>query len=141
MEQEGERTMNDGADSTASSCRDEAEALEREVAEEDFRLRMRLGGYAAMVAVGGLFLLSPMLAGLGLGRVWPVIVWTLVEAPLLVAAFLVRRQGRLPVGRGRRLEGRQAWLAVAGLLAVSSFLIFGRSVIQWVFELVSSHRW
>ena len=133
--------MNEGEHQSVSSPDDEGEALEREVAEDDFRLRIRLGGYAALVVVGGLFLLSPMLAGLGLGRLWPLIVWTLVEAPLLVAGFLVWRQGWFPAGNGRRLEGRQAWFAVAALIAVTSFLFFGRSVIQWIFDLLSSRRW
>jgi hypothetical protein len=133
--------MNEGEDQSVPARNDEAEALEREVAEDDFRLRVRLGGYAALVVVGGLFLLSPILAGLGLGRLWPLIVWTLVEAPLLVAALLVWRQGWFPVGNARRLEGRQAWFAVVALIAVTSFLFFGRSVIQSIFDLLSSRRW
>jgi predicted LPLAT superfamily acyltransferase len=98
-------------------------ALERRVEEEDYRLRMKLGGRAAAVAAGALIVVGPFLSGLGaFAPAWPWILWAIVNLPLLVLVALVWRRDRLPLGRGHFLTGRAArrlalWLFLASLAA------------------------
>jgi hypothetical protein len=122
--------------------RDRAEALEREVEEEDFRLRRKIGGYAFLVAFGFLFLCAPVLFGVrGLDLSFPFIAWAFVNGPLLVTAFLVWRGWRIPLGGGRFLEGRKAWRAILAAAGLSLFLFFGRSIIDWLVALVAPPTW
>jgi hypothetical protein len=126
----------------SESERDQAEALEQEVEEEDFRLRLRLGGYAFVVAFGLLFLFAPMLSGVrALNVAFPLIAWAFANATLLVVAFLAWRGWRIPLGRGRFLEGRKAWRAIFGSLALSLFLFFGRDAIDWLVASIVPPAW
>jgi hypothetical protein len=118
------------------------EALERAVEEEDFRLRMELGGGAAMVAIGAMFLLLPFLAGLSLPFLsWPLTVWAVVNLPLLTLAVLAWRRGRMPLGGGRFLEGRLARKAAIALVLANLLLFFGGSLIQWIWKLLTPASW
>ncbi|HEX2764430.1 MAG TPA: hypothetical protein VHM92_11410 [Allosphingosinicella sp.] len=112
-----------------------ARALERTVEEEDYRLRMQLGGRATLVVIVGLFLLAPFLAGLrALERSWLWLVWALLNLPLLVLAALVLRRGRLPLGHGRFLEGAKARRAALLMLAASMASFFGAGVARQLWE-------
>ncbi len=135
-------TEEDRAAGEAEADTAEAEALERLVEEEDVRLRLRLGGYAALVAIGALFLLAPFLSGVRLPQMsWRLIGWTLLNVPLLVLAAIVLRRGRLPLGRGRFLEGASARRAVIAMLLVNLFLFFGPAFLQWIVDLLDPPGW
>ncbi len=126
---------------TDEEQRAESEALERAVEEEDFRLRLRLGGYAAIVVFALLCLLAPFLPGASSVLSFRFMAWALVNSGLLVAAFLVWRGFRIPLGRGRFMTRRKAWRAILGAAAFSLFLSFGRDAIDWLLALFAPSDW
>jgi hypothetical protein len=120
----------------------EADALERRVEEEDFRLRVKLAGYAAPLVIFFLIILYP-LAGPWLSRwptSWSLTTWLYLNLPLVAAAFLILRHGRMPLGRGRFLTGRPARRAAAGMLALSLVLSFGLGWLQALWDWVAAGR-
>ena len=119
-----------------------AKALARQVEEEDVRLRVQLGRYAATAAVFALLLAAPWLSGLrAIGRAWPWIVWTLINLPLLVLVTLTLHRGRTPLGHGRVLTGPKARRLAFSALAFSLLTFFGSGLARQLWEWVVGPSW
>ena len=67
--------------------------------------------------------------------------WLYLNLPLVAAAFLILRHGRMPLGRGRFLTGKPARRVALGMLALSLFLFFGSGWLQALWEWIVSGGW
>jgi hypothetical protein len=115
-----------------------AAALERQVRAENDDLRVRIAYHAFMViavfGVGFLFVLEPLLNFLG--RSGQLLVWIVVNIPLVLFLGRVWRESRFPMGYGHGIEGYRARMLALGifLLSLTAFLAAGlaEELWQWV---------
>lgn len=120
-----------------------AEALERKVQEENDELRIGIAYYALIVGAAFvtafLFLLEPIF--IWLGRPGQLLLWILVNIPLV--AFLGRawRQSRFPLGRGHALEGERARMVAIGMLLLSLTTFFAAGLAEEAWEWVVGGWW
>jgi len=108
------------------------EILEREVADEDRELKLKIAGLVAMVIAGHLVFLAPLLVGIRLPNpawlssdlTWNTFVFLIVSLPLFVLAIWVWRHKRLPLKSGGELTGNAARLAAIGFVALQALLMW-----------------
>jgi hypothetical protein len=104
----------------------EAEALERKVRAEDDELQVRIAYYAIPLAAGFLlaflFLLQPVFDYIG--RPGQLLLWILVNIPLVAFVRRAWRESRFPMGFGHAFEGYKARTLALALLLLSLATFF-----------------
>lgn len=122
----------------------EAEAaLARKVRAEDTELRIRIfsGVMYVAVAFGALFVfvLGPMLAALD--RSAHLLLWILVNVPLVAFAGRAWNRSRFPLGRGHAVEGARARSLAAAMMMLSLTVFFWAGLAEELWQWVATPGW
>lgn len=120
-----------------------AAALERQVRAENDDLRVRIAYHAFMVlavfAVAFMFVLEPLLRFLG--RSGQLLVWILVNIPLVLFLRGVWRRSRFPMGYGHGVEGYRARMLAFGIFLLSLTAFFAAGLAGELWQWVATPGW